>query len=377
MDVRTPAIVTGLLCVMAVPVAAAPFVAGEPESLSTRISGSRAAVIVRPTDATDPGSGWTVVAVLHDETRAVSVGQTLQPRPAPPAGSEMALLLSNRDRTVVSIAMSDAAAAYVQSLPAEDAAGEKRLRHALRHLDHDEPLVADDAFAMLSSFSVADFDRHRRLLPRDRLVELLEDDKTPNDRIALTGYLLGLCGEAEDAKRLRRRLLTCEGFATGADGVAAGYLLLTGEEGLADLETHVLMTDHTPPLVAGAVLEAIRYLRSQPNGPFSSERLRQAACCGLVRHDVADLAVGHLAAAKEWEALGEVAALLEATDPNTDRGRAGQVAAVRFLLECRRDADASPELRTAAVRLLDEIAVTDSDLIRRATHLSGMPPRRH
>ncbi|MGC1276323.1 MAG: hypothetical protein WBC44_21680 [Planctomycetaceae bacterium] len=377
MDVRTPAIATGLLCVMAVPAVAAPFVAGDPVSLSARISDSRAAVIVRPVDAADPGSGWTVVAVLHDGTGAVSVGQTLQPRPAPATGTDLALLLSNRNRTVVSISISDEAAAYVQSLPAADAAGEKRLQHALRHLDHGEPLIAGDAFAVLSSFTAADFDRHRRLLPRDRLVELIEDDETPGDRIALSGYLLGLCGTAEDAKRLRRRLLTCEGFATGADGVAAGYLMLTGEEGLADLETHVLMTENTPPLVAGAVLEAVRFLRSQPNGPFSAERLRLAACCGLVRHDVADLAVGHLAAAKEWDALSEVATLLNATDPNADRGRAGQVAAVRFLLECRRDTDASPDLRTTAARLLDEIAVTDADLIRRATHLSGMPPRRH
>ncbi len=380
MDVRP--IATGLLLAMTVPAAAAPFVAGEPQSLAARIAESRAAVIVRPAEpngepevAAEPV--WTVVNVLHDETGTVVPGQSIHPRPAPPADANCALLLSYSDRTVENCALSNEAAAYLRSLPMLDADAATRLKFAGTHLKADDPLMAADAFAILAGLSMKEFRQHHELLPRDVLAELIAEDSTPPERVGLYGFLLGLCGTADDAPRLRRRLFNGEGFAGGADGVAAGYLLLTGEEGLADLESHVLMTAHTSPLLAASVLEALAFLRTCPQGSFTDGRLQQAACCGLVRPDVADLAIGHLAASKSWASLPEVAELITVCDPNTDQGRASQVAATRFLLECRRDGEAAPELRSVASRLLDEIAVTDSDLLRRATRLSGMPPQRH
>lgn len=373
MDVRP--ILAALLTLGVSPAAAAPFVAGDPQPLSARIALSRAAVTVRP--AANAQAGWVIAAVLHDLTSKVKAGTTIHPRPAPPAGTALALLISNADATVEVVPVSDEAARYVASLAAPDAGADERLSFALRHLGSADSLVAEDAFASLARFTAADFEQRRTRLPREELRALVDDAATPGDRLGLYGYFLGLCGDAnEDAGRLRRRLLAADGFATGADGLAAGYLMLAREQGLADLETTVLTRTESSPLLAAAVLEAFAFFRSEGAGTFPPEKLRQTACAALARPDTADLAVGYLAAGKEWVALPEVVALLNADDLDADRRRAAQVAAVRFLQECRRDADAPFSLRSAADRALSQVAASDLDLSRRATVLSGGPADR-
>ena len=370
MDVRPFAVLA--LCLSALPLSAgAPFVAGAPEPLSERIARSRAAVIAEPADSSNPDGGWRVTAVLQDASGKVATGQVIRPRPEPPEGTRRAVVISNADRTVESASLTDAGAAYLGALPKPGAPPEVRLQHALAHVASADPLVAGDAFAEVARFGIDELERRRGVLPRKTLRQAIESDGTPGERVGLYGFLLGLCGTAEDAAVLRERLARSYGPGSGAEGVAAGYLMLAGEDGLADLEARVLMSDGASPLLAAAVLEALAFLRTRDAGPFTRERLRQAACCALCRAETADLAVAHLAAAKEWEALADVSTLLAAVDDNADRARAGQVSATRFLLECRRDADAPADLREAAGRILREVASKDGDLIRRATHLSG------
>lgn len=372
MDVRP--LLAALLVAAVVPAAAAPFVAGDPQPLASRIAASRAAVTARPAD--DSKAGWRIVTVLHDANNAVEPGRVINPRPAPPPGTKLALLISNLDATVEAIPLSDEAAAYLANLPSPGSSAEDRLRFALEHLDHADPLVAADAFAELARFTAAEFKTHKSLLTAETLRNVVDDRDASGDRVGLAGYLLGLCGTPDDARRLRRRFLSSEGFADGAAGLAAGYLSLAREQGLADLEATLLARDDVSPLLAAALFEALAFFRVERTGPFRPDRLRLTACVALARPETADLAVGHLAAGREWAALPEVIALLVAEDPNAERRRAAQVAAVRFLEECRRDADAPRSVRSAADATLSKVVANDPDLARRATVLSGGPPAR-
>jgi hypothetical protein len=314
-----------------------------------------------------------IASVLHDSTGGVTVGQSVRPKPVPPEGTRLSLLISNVDRTVEALPLSVEAADYVTSLPKPDAPVPDRLRFALEHIGSADALVAADAFAELARFDAADFDRNRELLSRDLLSRFVDDPGVTGERLALFGYLLGVCGEPEDAGRLRGRLFAADGLATGANGLAAGYLLLAREQGLAVVESNVLASSDASPLLVAAVFEAFAFFRSERPGLFGRDRLRKAASRALARPAVADLAVGHLAAGREWAALPDVAALLDAEDDRPDRRRAAQVAAVRFLEECRRDTDAAAAVRAAASQSLAHVAATDPDLMRRATVLSGGP----
>ena len=377
MDVRRVVIALGLFALASSNVAAAPFVPGLPQSLSQQIAAARAAVVARPVDATGPKAGWVVEKILRDATGSVVAGKIIHPEPTPSNVTPRVLLISNADRTVTIVPLSDAATTYLAKLPAVDAPIEERLQFVAGHLGASDRVIAEDAYAELSRLSREELEERRDRLPVDRLRGLLDDPETPADRLGLYGFLLGLCGTPDDAARLRRRLLNCDEFHTGADGLAAGYLLLAGEPGLVELEARVLQAERSSPMQVAALLETLAFFRSEMAAHFDQDRLRKCACCALARIEFADLAVGHLAAARDWKAMPQVVALLQSDDPNPTRRRAVQVAAVRFLLECQRDVDAASGTRAMANQLLDRVADSDPDLLRRATRISGGPPPRY
>jgi hypothetical protein len=373
MDVRRSLLIAA--CLLATPQLArpaAPFVSGEPQRFATQIAAARAAIIARPGKAADPQASWTIASVLKDSTGNVVAGTSIRPKPAPPADARSALLISNADRTVVMRALTDEAAAYLLSLPRADKAVGQRFDHAIKHLRSTDAMISADVFAELASFERTAFEKLRDHLPADVLRSLIDDPATTGERLGLYGYMLGLCGHVDDANRLLERFLSADGIASGADGLAAGYLLLAGEPGLATLEMHVLLSDTKSPLLAASLFEALRFFRDSENGPFRRDRLSQCACCGLTRPDTADLAIGYLVAAREWSTLPRVVDALDATDPDPTRKRAVQVMVVRFLLECRRDVDTTAANRVLAGSALSRIASADPDLMRRAEHLAGV-----
>ena len=376
MDVRVATAIAGLLmhCTTA---AAAPFVQGAATPLRMQIAASRAAVIARPADAArsaDAAGGWTVLAVLHDATGSVQRAAVITPQPAPPSECRLALLMSTPTRSVVAVPLSPAAARYLTALPAEPATADVRLRSVLPSLNADDPQISADAFAELAAIETADLWRLADQLPVAVLRDIVNDPATPGERLGLFGWLLGLCGNGADAATLRQRVLEARGgFLDGADGLAAGYLLLGGEAGLADLEANVLLTTQTTPLQAAAVLDAVAFFRSMPL-TFPAERLRRAICCGLRRPDCCGLAIEMLQSSSDWDAAPEVAAALRACDPSTDAGRASQVAAAKFMLGCRDAREATVAQRRLAVGVLNGLAATDPDLHRRAALLAAEPP---
>lgn len=360
-------------CVPATGWSSAPFVHASPPRISDQIATSRAAVIARAVAGADREKSWTIARILNDSTGTVTVGTRIQPRPAPPDDAKLVLLVAYADRTVAVTPIAEATVRYLASLPAVDAAAETRFRYACQHVASSDPTIAGDAFAEMAAIDLAAIKAWRNLLPVDAIRQSIDDPRSSGERLGLYGFLLGLCGTPEDADSLRKRFLEAEGLPSGADGLAAGYLLLAGEAGLAALESDVFETSTLSPLLAASLFDALQFFREQDAGPFTRERLRQAACRGFARPDTADLAVGYLVAGREWEALPRVVDLLDAGDVDPTRKRALQVTAVRYLLECRRDVDTLPAHRVLATDALTRINSIDPDLIRRATHLAGAP----
>ena len=348
----------------------APFVLGAPQPFATRIANSRAAVIALPT-AEDPGV-WQVETCLHDTTGAVHVGEKIRPIPAPPAETRIALLIACSDRTLESVPLSPDGRAYLAELPATDVALDERIAYAVAHWDHDDPAIAQDAFAAIGALSASQLSQHAKLLPRAELADLIKSPATPSDHVGFFAYLLGLAGTSEDANVIRQRLDSeLEGLAAGVPGLVAGYLLLTGSQGLAELEGNFLLAGRGSPFVVAAFFEALQTLAREHPDQFSTERFYEAACCGLNREDSADLAISFLAHQRAWHMLPRVAERLDSRDPDIDRRRAVRIAAVRFLIECQRDVDAAPAERGRAQQWLQHLSHSDGDLIRRAQRISG------
>jgi hypothetical protein len=101
-----------------------------------------------------------------------------------------------------------------------------------RYLDHADPAVAADAYLEFAKSKDADVGRVARQLSPDKLRRLLQNEKTPPERLGLLAFLLGSCGGEKDAELLRSLIATpSPRTAGGLDGLLAGYIQLKPQEG--------------------------------------------------------------------------------------------------------------------------------------------------
>ena len=79
-----------------------------------------------------------------------------------------------------------------------------------------------------------------------------------------------------------------------------GYLLLTGEEGLAKIEKLYLANRKAEDGATFAAIQAVRYFWSYGNGKIAPTRLQQAMRLLLARPSLFETAVTDLARWKDW-----------------------------------------------------------------------------
>jgi hypothetical protein len=120
--------------------------------------------------------------------------------------------------------------------------------------------------------------------------------------LGLYGLLIGLCGNQNDSKVLEKKILEkTEDFRLGIDGLMSGYLLLTGDKGLAVLDEHKLKNRDVPFSETYAAMQALRFMWKYSEGRIEKSRLRASMRILLDRPELADLVIADLARWKDWE----------------------------------------------------------------------------
>src|SRR5262249_28564876 len=127
---------------------------------------------------------------------------------------------------------------YVKNAPAAEAPLTTRLSYYASFLEHAEPLIARDAFKEFDNLGFEELVPLAKQFPRELLRRWILNPEVPGNRVDLYGRMLGLCGTEEDAAEIEKRIVLAPPveFRWGINGVLSGYLLLTGERGLAVLE---------------------------------------------------------------------------------------------------------------------------------------------
>ncbi|MGQ0633839.1 MAG: hypothetical protein ACT4QC_04455 [Planctomycetaceae bacterium] len=190
---------------------------------------------------------------------------------------------------------------YIVQAPSLETAWEKRLAYFVRFLEFPDLTIANDAFAEFVNAPAKDIAAVAKLLPRDKLRDWLFDPRTAISRVAAYGLMLGLCGEPRDAERMFAKIVDeNDERRVGLEGIVVGYLLLTGEQGLARLETKKLNPTDAPEGDVFAVLTALRYLWSYGNGTIPPEKLRRAMRKLVERPQFAASAITDLARWQDW-----------------------------------------------------------------------------
>jgi len=101
-----------------------------------------------------------------------------------------------------------------------------------KYLDHPDAAVADDAFHEFAKSKDEDVGQASKLLDRALVRRLVQSAKNDPDRLSLFAFLLGGCGDQQDAKSLRALLEPPNpNLARAIDGVLAGYIQLQPKDG--------------------------------------------------------------------------------------------------------------------------------------------------
>lgn len=249
--------------------------------------------------------------------------------------------------------VSPIAVPYLLGLGRLPESGPRRLEYFLRYLQHDDELVATDAYDEFAEASLEDIAALSDQLDREWVTNQLRDASVPRHRRQLCWMLLSQCGTASDAglfnESLRRRDVDPT-FDPGMDAAIACYITLAGEQGLARVEREFLANPGTEYLDSFAAISAIR-IHGTELKVLRRERLAASLRIMLSRPALADLVISDLARWEDWSAIDRVVELFEGA---TEETRFVKPAAVLYLKTCPLPA-ASQAL--ARLRALDPEAV--------------------
>lgn len=212
----------------------------------------------------------------------------------------------------IPLKVSAASFKYIVEAPPLDAPPAERLSYFLKYLEVPDVIVANDAFAEFVRAPFEDIVLVTDQLPREKLRRWVVDSKSGNRR-GLFGLLLGLCGDASDAKLLESIVVQTAGETrAGIEGIMGGYLLLTGEPGLRVIEKikfqdRSLLTSET-----FSAMQAVRFLWSNGGDIVSRGRLQRSLRLLLERPDFTELIVADLARWKDWSITSRLMAMYAA-----------------------------------------------------------------
>jgi hypothetical protein len=244
------------------------------------------------------------------------------------------------------------AADYVKkalTLDPKDRVG--NLQFFFRYLENPDKEVAADAYLEFAKATDQEIGKVGPKLSAEKLRVWLRDPQTPDSRLGLYAFLLGLSGGDQDATYFQTLLKSpTERTNAAFDGILGALIHLRPKEGWETVQA-ILHDGRRPLLQRLAVVRTLRFYHGwQPDK--SKAQILRAAAVMLEQGQLADVAVEDLRRWQLWDLTGDVLALY---------GKKGydapvvQRALVRYALSC-------PE--TPARRFLDDLRRKDPEVVK-------------
>ncbi|MBX7103399.1 MAG: hypothetical protein K1X57_04930 [Gemmataceae bacterium] len=232
-----------------------------------------------------------------------------------------------RGTPVQSSALADYLRVATQIDPKDSA---KILALAGSHLASTDDDLAGEAFLEFARSEDAAVLQAARKLDPKVIRKLLDDPKTPIERLGLFAYLLGACGAPADAQHLKQMVLNPgDRYRSAMSGLYAGIVMLDAQEGWKTILT-VLNDEHQTFPARSAALSALRFCRNS-----APDRNRAEALTGLRvllrQGDIADMAIEDLRRWKMWDLTSEVLAVYDLKTHDAPLMRRG---IIRYALSC-------------------------------------------
>jgi hypothetical protein len=246
------------------------------------------------------------------------------------------------------LAVSEASYQYIKQAPSQETPNVERLKYFVKFLEYPDPMVASDAYGEFANAPYKEIVPIKDAFPREDLRKWLTDPETPKTRLGLYGLMIGLCGTDEDAALLREIIeQPTQEYRLGIDGIMAGYLLLTGEEGLPLIEETKLRNTDAVFSETYAGMQALRFLWTYSPETIAADRLRAAMRILLDRPDLADIVITDLARWEDWSVTDR---LMELYDQEGYSSNPVKRSIIRFFLVAERvkgESESAPPPETA------------------------------
>lgn len=225
------------------------------------------------------------------------------------------------------------------------------LLFAGKHFDHADVNVADEAFLVFAKADDKLVAQAAKKLSPINLRKLVKNPDLEPERMSMFAYLLGACGNADDAELLLSLLKNPSPRLFKAyEGMLAGYIAMRPDAGWA-LARENLKNDKQSFLVRYATLRTLRFCynaRPEEAGP----RVMEALSLALGQPEIADIAIEDLRKWKRWEHTKQIFACWNVKSYQSPLFRQS---VVRYALACP---------QPAAREFLDLARRQDPELVR-------------
>ncbi len=235
------------------------------------------------------------------------------------------------------------AAEYIKKLQLLPESGPERLAFFLEHLQHEDPMLSQDAYEEFARAPYDDLKAIKDRLDVPQLWEWIDSPSTSPSRRRLFFTLLGVCGGPADVPRLEAMMLSDSRVVlpaadativaniasggplasvlvrevaageerrkkAGLDAMTACYLTLRGADGLDLIDRRFLADAGADYSHVYSVLMALRFLADEP-GAIPLDRITRSARLLLAHIDFADQVIPDLARWEDWGSLETLVAL--------------------------------------------------------------------
>lgn len=235
----------------------------------------------------------------------------------------------------------------IQALAGKDRI--EALKFFFQFLDHEDPVLADDAVLEFLRSTDAEVGQVAKHLPVNKLRRWLQDPNTLADRLSLYAFLLSAAGDPGDARLLRSLIDKSDKRTKAAlDGLLAGYIQLNPSAGW-ELAIGMLHDPRTPLLERFAIIRTFRFYYGWKPAESKAQVLRGLG--GLIETSLLDVAVEDFRRWQMWDLTPKI--LAQFGKPGND-SQIVRRTIVRYALCCPQ-----PECRT----FIDRVRRSDGEMV--------------
>ena len=202
---------------------------------------------------------------------------------------------------------------YIVKLTQLPADGKERYLFFQSHLEHQDDVVAHDAYEELWSLPYAKLREMRDQMPHDSLVSWIQAKETRSSHRRLYLQMLGVCGKEQDVPMLEKEIAAADPKNRGLEAVISCFLSLRGNAGMKLVEERFLTnkTASYPDIYAATM--ALRFHARQEKIIHRDDLLRGFHFI-LDRPEIADLIIPDLVQLEDWEQAEHLAEMFKTAD---------------------------------------------------------------